>query len=123
MLGACDSDRDRQPDLLSHPTAYRRRDLLRRTEQPRRSCNFQEGLVDRDALDLWREICENVDHPVGQTLVFSEVPRHELQLGTQFPGLTTRHPAPHPELPGLVRSCEDDSASDRDRPSSQPGVQ
>src|SRR5437868_7591570 len=89
----------------------------------RASGDVREGLVDRDALYVRREIAEDRDGGVAEPLVFIEVSADKHQAGTQLPRLPSGHAASYAEGPRFVGRREHDAAADRNGLASQPGVE
>ena len=123
VLGARRADRDRQPDLVAHPGSDPPPDDIGLAEQAHGPGDVEEGFVDRDPLDEWREVVEHRHDLVAQPLVLREVAADEREVGAQLLGPPTRHPSLHSEFLGLVRRRQHHAASDGDRPAAQVGLQ
>ena len=61
-----------------------------------------------------REIVENLDDPIAETLVLVEMAANEPQTGTQLPRAPARHTARDAKGLGLVRRRENDPATHGD---------
>src|SRR4030088_3034482 len=75
--------------------------------------NVSEGLVDGDALDGRREMAQDSDRGVPESLVFGEVSAHKHEVGTELPRAPSRHAASYAEGPRFIRRRELDAAADR----------
>jgi hypothetical protein len=89
----------------------------------RASRNVGEGLVDRDPLHQRREIPEDPDRRIAQTLILVEMAAHEGELRAEAAGAPSRHAALDAEGPGLIRSRQHDATANGDRPSAQGRVE
>src|SRR6267142_4780227 len=85
--------------------------------------NVSEGLVDGDALDGRREIAQDSDRGVPESLVFGEVSAGKHEVGTELPRAPSRHAASYAEGPRLVGGREHDAAADRNRLAAQARVE
>src|SRR5436190_10043194 len=85
--------------------------------------NVGEGLVDGDALDGRREIAQDSDRGVPESLVFGEVSAHKHEVGTELPRAPSRHAASYAEGPRFVGGREHDAAADRNRLVAQARVE
>src|SRR5262245_30836306 len=81
-----------------------------------------EGLVDGDALDGRREIAQDCDGGIAESLIFVEVSAHKSDVGTELARAASRHAASYAEGPRLVRGREHDAAADRNRLAAQARV-
>ncbi len=123
VLGAGHPDGDQQAKLGADPGAHALGDRRRRAEEPARSRDVGERLVDRDAFDSRRIVRENRDRRIAQALVFAEVAAGEDKLRTELTGFAARHAARDPARARFVGGCEHHAAADRDRPAAQDRLQ
>jgi hypothetical protein len=80
-------------------------------------------LVDRDPLDEWRVITQNLDGGVTQPLVLREMAADKSQLRTELARSPSRHAATDSEGLGFVRSGEHNPATHGNRPAAQRRVE
>ena len=107
MLGPRHPDRDRKPELGTNALTDQSSDLGRGAEEMRASGDVRESLVDRDTLHERREIAQDSDGRVPETLVLAEMPADEDQLGAQRACLPARHATVGAGRLGLVGGSED----------------
>ena len=93
VLGTGHADRHRQSQLGAHASSNRSCDRCGRTEEMGAPCDVGEGLVDGDALDGRREIAQDRDGGVTETLVRVEVAADKDEVGTELPRAASRHAA------------------------------
>jgi hypothetical protein len=89
----------------------------------RAPCNVGEGLVDGDALDGRREIAQDGDGGVAETLIRVEVTADEDEVGTELPREAAGHAAPYTESSRFIGRREDHAAANGNRPVAQAGVE
>ena len=82
-----------------------------------------EGLVDGDALDSRREVAQDSDRRVAESLVFVKVSADKDKIRTQLPRAPSRHAASYAEGTRLVGGREHDAASHRNRLAAQTRVE
>ena len=106
------------PTEIGSPISSRTLARIRRpttsavAEQAHRPGDVEEGFVDGDPLDEWREVVEHRHDLVAQPLVLREVAADEREVGAQLLGSPTRHPSLHSEFLGLVGRRQHHAASD-----------
>ena len=122
VLGAGDADRDRQPDLVAHPSPQRRADRLGIPDQPAQPADVEERLVDRDALDQRRGVVEDLEDRAARLDVRREARRHHERVRAQPLRLPPAHRRLHAVRLGLVARGEHDAAADDHRAPAQPRV-
>jgi hypothetical protein len=79
--------------------------------------------VDRDPLDEWRVITQNLDRGIAQPLVLREMAADKSQLRTELARSSSCHTATDSEGPGFVRSGEHNPTAHSDRPAAQRRVE
>jgi hypothetical protein len=111
---------NRKPDLCAHATSNGLRKLDRRAKEAVRARHIGEGFINRAALNEGREITQNVDGGIAQSLVLIEMPTN----------CRCRHSVRGPNIPpsiakrlGFVRSGEHNPAPDGNRLSPQRWVE
>ena len=118
-LGACDADRDRQPDFRPHPLPQSHGDILRRARDLAEPAHLEERFVDRQSLDERRRVAENREHITTRGRVGIHPRRNDHGFRTQIPRLPATHRGTNSARLRLVAGREHDPAADDDRPPPQ----
>jgi hypothetical protein len=118
-LGPRHADRDRQSDLLEHPTPQAHGDLPRRARDPPQPAHVQERLVDRQALDERRRVPEHGEHGLARVGVRGHPRRDHDRLRAQPPRLRAAHRRTDAVRLGLVTGRQHDPAADDHRATAQ----
>jgi len=82
-----------------------------------------EGLVDRDPLYEWREVVEDGNSRIAETLILAEIPTDEDEVRAELACFPSRHTAFDPEGLGLIAGGKHYTAADSDRLTAEVGVQ
>jgi hypothetical protein len=122
VLGARHSNGNREPQFTSHPAPDRFGDRRWGTEKTFRAGDVCECFVDRNPLNQWREVSDDLHGGVTQPLVFSEVSSDKDELRAEFACPPPRHPAKNAEGLCLVRCGKDDPATYGDGLPAQGGI-
>lgn len=101
MLGAGDTDRDRQAELLANAPADLGGDFDGGAEEVGATGDIGKSLVDRDPLDQRREVAEDGDGGIAEPLIVGKMSANEDELRAELAG---RRPAMPPLTPKALAS-------------------
>ena len=105
------TDRDRQPDLLAHPSAQLVRDLLARAEQVHRAGDIQKGLVNAERINQIGVLQIQLVALARIFDVFRAVRCDQPQVGALAPGLPDGFGGLHAERLGFFVFRQDDAVA------------
>ena len=118
-LRRCDADAQRQSDLASNPFAQRLRNRAAITNQPPQTGHVDEGLIDREPLNLRRRFPEDLEHRLTGLGIRAHPSGDDDGVGTQALRFANARRTANAPAFGLVTRSGDDAHTHQHRATAQ----